>query len=105
MNTTHKNVRFSAEERETLIRYDPIDHIWIMDSNIPKHFNKAIKQGWTPVSKAVYDDGTVCAMILTAPDGAITIRNPNKKRTMSESQRIALLGSKNDKLDEDFEEE
>lgn len=105
MKEIHKTARITMEEKETHIYYDPIDHIWTMDSNIPKHFNKAIKQGWTPVSKAVYDDGTVCAMILTAPDGAITIRNPNKKRTMSESQRIALFGSKNDELDEDFEEE
>ena len=105
MEMTHKTTRFSAEERETLIRYDPVEHIWTMDSNIPKHFNKAVKQGWTPVSQAVYDDGTVCAMILTAPDGAITIRNPNKKRTMSDAQRVALFGSKNDELDEYFDEE
>lgn len=105
MDTTHKTIRFSAEEKETHLWYDPIDHIWKMDSNIPKHFNKAVKQGWTPVSQAVYDDGTVCAMILTAPDGAITIRNPNKKRIMSEAQKVALFGLKNDELDEDFEEE
>lgn len=105
MEMIHKTTRFSAEERETLIRYDPIEHIWTMDSNIPKHFNKAVKQGWAPVSQAVYDDGTVCAMTLTAPDGAITIRNPNKKRTMSDAQMVALFGSKNDELDEDFDEE
>lgn len=92
MDTTHKTIRFSAEEKETHLWYDPIDHIWKMDSNIPKHFNKAVKQGWTPVSQAVYDDGTVCAMILTAPDGAITIRNLNRKRTMSDAQRVALFG-------------
>ena len=44
-------------------------------------------------------------MTLTAPDRAITIRNPNKKRTLSDSQKAALLSAKNNELDEDFEDE
>ena len=104
MHITTKTVRFFPEERETHLWYDTIDHIWTMESNIPKHFNTAVRQGWKPVSKSIYEDGTVCAMALTAPDGAITIRNPNKKRTLSDSQKAALFSAKNNELDEDFED-
>ena len=54
MHITTKTVRFFPEERETHLWYDPIDHIWTMESNIPKHFNKAVRQGWKPVSKSIY---------------------------------------------------
>lgn len=105
MEIKNKTTRFLPEERETHLWYDPIDHIWRLESNIPKHFNKAVRQGWNIISKAVYDDGTVCAMNLTAPEGAITIRNPNKKRKMSSKAMEALHGVENDELDDDFLEE
>jgi hypothetical protein len=63
--------------------------MWVMDSMVPKHFRKALKQGWTPIRQYVYDDGTVCGMVLTAPDRAITIRNTDKKK-MSEKQMTNL---------------
>ena len=47
------------------------------------------KQGWTPVKQYVYNDGTVCGMVLTAPERAITIRNTEKKQ-MSEKQLCNL---------------
>ena len=78
-----------TEERETLLNYDSIDKMWVMDSMVPKHFRKALKQGWTPIRQYVYDDGTVCGMVLTAPDRAITIRNTDKKK-MSEKQMTNL---------------
>ena len=105
MKTFVRTTRITPEERESHLWYDPFYKTWTMETNIPKHFNKAVRQGWMPVSKSIYEDGTVCAMTLTAPDGAITIRNPNKKRTMSDSQKAALFGAKNNELDEDFEEE
>ena len=80
----------TVEERETLLSYNPIDDKWIMDSNIPKHFRKAIKQGWVPIRQYVYDDGTVCGMWLSAPERAVTIRNTTKKQ-MSEKQLKNLL--------------
>lgn len=73
------------EERETLLNYDSIEKIWVMDSYVPKHFRKAIKQGWTPIKQYVYEDGTVFGMTLTAPERAVTIRNVDKKK-LSESQ-------------------
>ncbi len=85
MKTIKVNGKLGAEERETLLNYDPIEKIWVMDSTIPKHFRKALKQGWTPIQQYVYEDGTVCGMVLTAAERAITIRSTIKKE-MSEEQ-------------------
>ena len=82
----------TIEERETLLNYDGVDKIWTMDSTMPKHFRKALKQGWTPIKQYVYEDDTVCGMVLTAPGRAITIRNTTKKQ-MSEKQLGNLSGS------------
>jgi hypothetical protein len=70
--------------------------MWIMDSTVPKYFRKALKQGWTPVRQYVYDDGTVCAMVLTAPERSVTIRSTAKKQ-MSDKQ----MGNLFDEDDED----
>ena len=85
METIKVYSELTKEERETLLNYDHIDKMWTMDSTVPKHFRKALKQGWTPVKQFVYEDGTVCGMVLTAPERSITIRNTEKKQ-MSEKQ-------------------
>ena len=85
METIKINVKLTAEERETLLNYDSINKEWIMDSTVPKHFRKAVKQGWTPIRQYVYDDDTVYGMVLKAPERAVTIRNVEKKK-MSEKQ-------------------
>ena len=72
--------RLIAEERETLLNYDSVERMWIMDSFVPKHFRKALKQGWTPIREYVYEDGLVCGMTLEAPERAVTIRNVDKKK-------------------------
>ena len=77
--------RLTNEERETILIFDSVEKMWTMDSMVPKHFRKAIKQGWTPLKQFVYEDGTVCGMVLTAPDRAVTIRNVDKKK-MSDKQ-------------------
>ena len=79
------NNKLIAEEKEVVLNYDYINKEWIMDATIPKYFRKALKQGWTPIKKYIYDDGTVCGMILKAPERAVTIRNVEKKK-MSEKQ-------------------
>lgn len=91
--------RLSTEERETILVYDNVDKVWRMDSTIPKHFNKAKKQGWTQITEFVYEDGSVCGGAFEAPARAITIRNAEKKQ-MSEKQ----LGNLIDNEDEDDEE-
>ena len=81
--------KLTIEERETLLNYDSIEKVWTMESYVPKHFRKAMKQGWTPIRKYVYEDGTVCGMVLTASERAVTIRNVDKKK-LSEKQLKAL---------------
>lgn len=90
METIKIHYKPTIEEKETILNYNPIDDEWIMDSSIPKHFRKAIKQGWVPIRQYVHDDGTVCCMWLKAPERAITIRNTAKKQ-MSEKQLTNLL--------------
>lgn len=90
METIKVNAKLINEERETILFYDYIDKTWTMDSTVVKHFNKALRQGWTPITQYVYDDGTVCGMVLTAPDRAVTIRNTEKKK-MSDKQMGNLL--------------
>ena len=75
----------TQDERETHFYID--GQKVICDSTEPKYFNKCLRQGWTPIAKTVYPDGTVCGMILEAPAKTISIRNANaKKRVMTEEQ-------------------
>ena len=85
METIKVLSRLSADEREVLLSYDTETKMWTMDSTVPKYFRKALKQGWTPVRQYVYEDGTVCGMVLTAPERSVTIRNTAKKQ-MSDKQ-------------------
>lgn len=77
--------RLTNEEKETHISYSASDRTWYMDSTIQKHFNKALKQGWTPTVKYEYTDGSVAGYILKASERAITIRSVEKKK-MSDIQ-------------------
>lgn len=92
MKTIKMYNKLTAEERETLLNYDGVEKMWIMDSTVPKHFRKALKQGWKPISEYVYEDGTVCGMTLVASERAITIRSTTKKQ-MSEKQMQNLSGA------------
>lgn len=99
METINVHYRLLNEERETLIIYDPTQKMWVMDTMIPKHFRKALKQGWTPLKQWVYDDGSVCGMELTAPPRAITIRSATPKQ-MSASQLNNLFDDENEDEEE-----
>ncbi len=90
METIKVYNKLTLEERETILVYDSVNKEWTMTSMVPKHFRKALKQDWNPVTQYVYEDGTVCGMVLTAPDRAVTIRNTTKKQ-MSEKQMGNLL--------------
>lgn len=85
MEVIKVNAKLTNEERETILNYDSITKEWIMDSTVPKHFRKAVKQRWVPIRQYVYDDDTVCGMVLKAPERAVTIRNVEKKN-MSDKQ-------------------
>lgn len=93
METIKITTRLSTEERETVLVYDNVDKVWIMDTTLPKHCNQAKKQGWSQTVEYVYEDGLVCGGVFTAPARAITIRNAEKKQ-MSEAQMGNLLSDK-----------
>ena len=102
MKTIKVTSRLSTEERETVIVYDNITRKWCIDTTLPKHVNRFKKQGWTQTAEYVYDDGSICGGAFEGSDRAITIRNPNKKRVMSDKQMKNLHGSDED--DEDDED-
>ena len=85
MKIVKLQTKITAEEKETLLNYDFVNKTWIMDSTVQKHFNKALRQGWTPLVKYEYEDGTAAGYQLEAPGRAITIRNVEQKK-MSEKQ-------------------
>ena len=92
METIKVTYKPTNEEREVLLNYNPIDNEWVMDTSMPKYFRKALKQGWKPIKQYVHEDGTVCGMVLTAPERSITIRNTEKKQ-LTEKQLKNLSGS------------
>jgi hypothetical protein len=94
--------KLTNEERETIIVYDSVDKKWYVDTTLVKHVNKFKKQGWTHTAKYVYEDGTVCGGRFEGSERAITIRNPNKKRAMSDEQLKNL--HRHDDEDEDDED-
>lgn len=90
------NTRLSIEERETVLSYDNVDKKWVMDTTVPKHANKAKKQGWTQVVEYQYQDGTVVGGQFEAPARAITIRSAEKK--------VKFENQPGDLIDEDEED-
>lgn len=78
--------KIMVSERETHIYR--CDDGWVMDSTVPKDYNAAMRKGWVPVAQTVYEDGTVCGMMLKAIPSAVTIRN-NAKRRVSDEQKAA----------------
>lgn len=93
--------KLSNDERETVIVYDNIDKKWYADTTLSKHVNRFKKQGWTQTTEYIYEDGTICGGAFEGSEKAITIRNPNKKRVMSEKQMGNLHGHSDDDDEED----
>ena len=97
MKIVKVNGKITTEEKEAHLCYDLVSNQWTMDSTIPKVFNKALKQGWTPLVKYEYEDGTAAGYVLCAPYRAITIRNVEPKQ-MSEKQLGNLSHDNDDEL-------
>ena len=102
METIKVSGKLSTDEREVLLSYDPNEKMWIMDSTVPKYFRKALKQGWEPVRQYVYDDGTVCGMVLTAPERSVTIRSTTKKQLSDKQMSNLALDDDDDFLDDEL---
>lgn len=102
MDIIKVNGKLTNEERETVIVYDNVDKKWYADTTLPKHVNRFKKQGWTQTAEYVYEDGSVCGGVFEGSDKAITIRNPNIKRIMSDEQMKNL--HRHNEEDEDDED-
>ena len=86
MKTYTLTSRLSVGERETHFWIDGAnDDMVVMDTTIPKDFNKAKKQGWTQIAEYLYSDGSVCGGCFEAPRRCISIRGMSK-RVMTEEQ-------------------
>lgn len=93
MKTITTLVKVTPEEREVLINIsaDENGKLWAeIDTTIQKYANKCIKQGWEQTSETRHTDGSWQGASFRAPATAISIRNPNAKRsrTMTEEQRL-----------------
>lgn len=86
MKTIKINGKLLPEERETILVYSGTDGKWCADTTVTKHMNRFKKQGWTQTVEYVYEDGSACGGVFEASDRGIIIRNPNKKRVMSDKQ-------------------
>ena len=102
METIKITTHLSTEEKESVMVYDYVDKVWRAETVIPKHLNKWKKQGWKQTAEYIYDDGSVCGGAFVVPEKAVSFRNPNIKRVMSEKQMQNL--HKNDDEDEDGED-
>lgn len=94
MNTKRQIItsKITNEERETVFRIDYTDKIVTCTSTIPKHFNRCLKQGWTPTMEMVNKDGAVVGMELTAPDRALSIRSTTvHHKTITEEHKQKML--------------
>ena len=93
MKTIITLVKLTPEEREVLINIsaDENGKLWAeVDTTIQKYANKCIKQGWEQTSETRHTDGSWQGATFRAPATAISIRNPNAKRTMSDEQKQAM---------------
>jgi hypothetical protein len=83
-----KQHKLCKDERETHLYIDEIDNCWIADVTIQRDINKFTKQGWAIKSKHCYADGSIHAIVFTAPRSAISIGKANRsKRNLTEEQR------------------
>ena len=86
--------RLSTDEQETILRYDPVDKKWYVDTSIQKHITKMLKQGWTVENEWRLGDknGQVVAMQFSASEKAVSFRDLKSlaSRSMSEDRKAAM---------------
>ena len=92
MITKRMNGHLTAEERETLLRFDYLDQCWYVETSVPTHITKFKKQGWEIVSQTLSKDGSIQAVEFKCdnPSSVIIGKAEKKKRELTEEQRILL---------------
>ena len=73
-----------TEEYETILIYNPVRKVWEAGTNIPTHQAMFEKRGWTFTGETPSGDNGY-----EAPKNAITFRDLNKKRVMTDEQKEA----------------
>lgn len=92
MVTKRMNGHLTAEERETLLRFDYLDQCWYVETSVPIHITKFKKQGWEIVAQTLSKDGSVQAVEFKCNNpSSISIGKAEKrKRELTEEQRENL---------------
>ena len=81
--------KLSRDERETALIYNEADGFWEIYTAVPKHIRRFDKLKFNCVKTEFYENGEVFAKFYKVPAKAISFRDPNKKRELSEEQRQA----------------
>ena len=86
------NYNLTAEERETLLRFDYLDQCWYVETSVPTHITKFKKQGWEIVSQTLSKDGSIQAVEFKCDNpSSITIGKAEKRKIqITEEHRESL---------------
>lgn len=87
--------RLSQEEREVHIWLDDVDRKWKAEVSIGKYISKFQKAGWVEVRRDTYKDGSVAVVLFEAPEFAISIRKPTKRKVSEEQIEASRERMKN----------
>ena len=92
MITKRMNGHLTAEERETLLRFDYLDQCWYVETSVPTHITKFKKQGWEIVSQTLSKDGSIQAVEFKCDNpSSITIGKAEKRKIqITEEHRESL---------------
>ena len=92
MITKRMNGHLTAEERETLLRFDYLDQCWYVETSVPTHITKFKKQGWEIVSQTLSKDGSIQAVEFKCDNpSSITIGKAKKREIqITEEHRESL---------------
>lgn len=83
-----KNTKLSREEQETHIYLDALSDRAVIDTTVPKDYNKALRRGWKPAVRYLASDGTVIGYSFTVPRSLISFRSP-RDLSPEEKEKIA----------------
>lgn len=82
--------RLTKEERETILRYNEADGYWEVYTAVQAHIKKCDSHGYELTDVDYYEDGTVAGKFYKVPKNAIGFKTPNRKRNLTDEQRIAM---------------
>lgn len=81
-----RHAKITREEQETHIYLDALSNTAVVDTSIPKDYNKALRRGWKPKVRYLDSTGSVIGYTFEVPRSLITFRSPSKM-TPEEAKR------------------